>query len=103
MALFTGFQLQEYKVSLRQFIHSPPQSPRIFLRRSQDFNMRALALCPLLFGLRSLADTLISRNFPHLIIPVSRLEPDRVFNTQEEFDIERDVRKAPPPPLFIPP
>ncbi|KAF2690541.1 hypothetical protein K458DRAFT_289863 [Lentithecium fluviatile CBS 122367] len=31
------------------------------------------------------------RQFPHLIIPIKRFEPNTAFGTKTEFDIERDI------------
>jgi hypothetical protein len=58
--------------------------------------MHTLTLVPLLFGVQSLAQGLISRNFPHLIVPINKATPDTAKGTQKEFDIERDVRPSPP-------
>ncbi|KAF2279442.1 uncharacterized protein EI97DRAFT_455688 [Westerdykella ornata] len=53
--------------------------------------MRSAPFVPLLFGLSALADTLVDRQFPHLIIPVDKREPDRVFGTQFSGRIEQAV------------
>lgn len=58
--------------------------------------MHAFILTLLLFGANSLAQNIISRNFPHLIIPINKDFPDTAQGTKKEFDIERDVRASPP-------
>ncbi|KAJ8114162.1 hypothetical protein OPT61_g3881 [Boeremia exigua] len=52
--------------------------------------MHALTLLPLLFGLPCLS-ALVSRQFPHLIIPVDANAPDRAYGTQLTGAITQQV------------
>lgn len=49
------------------------------------------ALVPALFGLTALADQLIKRDFPHLIIPLDSNAPDTAYNTQSSFRVAKGV------------
>jgi hypothetical protein len=61
--------------------------------------MRAFTIVPLLFGAHCLAQTLMSREYPHLIVPISKLHPNDAQGTKKSFDVERDVRSL----HFFPP
>lgn len=52
--------------------------------------MHTLSLLPLLFALPSLG-TLVSRQFPHLIIPVDANAPDKAYGTQLRGKITQQV------------
>ncbi|KAJ4301776.1 hypothetical protein N0V90_003870 [Kalmusia sp. IMI 367209] len=52
--------------------------------------MRALIITAL-FGLTALADQLLSRNFPHLIIPLNSYDPNTPVNTQTSFIIQKGI------------
>lgn len=52
--------------------------------------MRAFFFFAALIGL-TLAEQLISRNYPHLIVPVDRNQPDTPLGTQKYFKIEPNV------------
>ncbi|KAF2799884.1 hypothetical protein K505DRAFT_230155 [Melanomma pulvis-pyrius CBS 109.77] len=53
--------------------------------------MRFLSLIPALYGLQTVSAALISRNFPHLIVPVNANTPDTVYGTKYEANIEQTV------------
>ena len=60
--------------------------------------MHTLSLLPILFATLSISE-LVSRQFPHLIIPVNANEPNRAYGTQLTGNITQQV----PLPLLSPP
>lgn len=52
--------------------------------------MHALALLPILFSVPCLG-VLVSRQFPHLIVPVDADAPDQAFGTQLSGKITQQV------------
>jgi hypothetical protein len=57
-------------------------------------NMRVLNLLPVLFGVPSFG-VLISRQFPHLIIPVDANNPNTAYGTQKIANITQTVTHHP--------
>lgn len=53
--------------------------------------MRSILFLTLAFALNASA-ALVNRQFPHLIIPVDKREPDRAFGTQKEANIQHTVQ-----------